>query len=252
MTFKSLVFSLAVALFVMAGSAQAKKTYINGIDANYPPFAFVDSTGKPSGFDVESMDWIAKKMGFTVEHRPMDWDGIIPSLLAKKIDMVCSGMSISPERQKLVTFSNPYWNVRKYLLVLKDSKLTKEDLLKGKKTVGVQAGTNEAETLKTMLDKGEADFTLKFYDSPPLAIEDLVNGRIDGAAIDSAPADEAMNKGKKPIKVVGDFAEPDNFGVATRNEDKELRDMINKGYEQLKKDPFWETLKAKYINADKK
>lgn len=252
MTFKSLILSLVIAFFVMAGSAQAKKTYINGIDASYPPFAFVDEKGKPSGFDVESMDWIAKKIGFAVEHRPMDWDGTIPSLLAKKIDMVCSGMSISPERQKMVTFSDPYWSVRKYLLVLQDSKLTKNDLLKGKKTLGVQAGTNEAETLKQALDKGEANYTLKFYESPPMAIEDLVNGRIDGAAIDSAPADDAMNKGKKPVKVVGDFAEPDNFGVATRNEDAELREKINKGYELLKKDPFWEALKDKYINVGKK
>jgi polar amino acid transport system substrate-binding protein len=251
MFFRSIALSLALVLFAMAGSAQAKKTYINGIDANYPPFAFLDQTGKPTGFDVESMDWIANKMGFTVEHRPMDWDGIIPSLLAKKIDMVCSGMSISPERQKLVTFSNPYWSVRKYLLVLKSSALTADELLKGKKTLGVQAGTNEAELLKTMLDKdAKANFELKFYDSPPMAIEDLVNGRIDGAAVDSAPADEAMNKGKKPIKVVGDFAEPDDFGVAIRNEDSELRGKINKGYELLKKDPFWETLKAKYLQAD--
>ena len=249
MTFKSFLCSLTLVFLLTAGSAlAASQNYINGIDANYPPHAFVDKTGKPSGFDVESMDWIANKMGFTVEHRPMDWDGIVPSLLAKKIDMVCSGMSISPERQKLVTFSDPYWTVRKYLLVLQDSKLTKDDLIKGKKVLGVQAGTNEAETLKAMFDKGEANFTLKFYESPPLAIEDLVNGRIDGAAIDSAPADEAMNKGKKPIKVVGDFAEPDSFGVATRNEDTELREKINKGYELLKQDPYWEELKAKYIN----
>jgi polar amino acid transport system substrate-binding protein len=234
----------------MTGSAHAKKVYINGIDANYPPFAFMDKTGKPAGFDVESMDWIAKKMNFAVEHRPMDWDGIIPSLLAKKIDMVCSGMSISPERQKLITFSDPYWRVRKYLLVLNDSLLSKTDLLTGGRTLGVQAGTNEAELLKSMLDNNrEANFSLKFYDSPPLAVEDLINGRIDGAAIDSAPADEAIHKGKKPIKVVGDFAEPDDFGVATRNEDGELREKINKGYELLRKDPFWESLKAKYISV---
>ena len=237
---------------ILPGKVMAQDHYINGIDANYPPFAFLDKTGKPTGFDVESMNWIAKKMGFSVEHRPMDWDGIIPSLLAKKIDMVCSGMSISPERKERVTFSTPYWSVRKLLLVQKDSKLTKDDLLKGKKTLGVQAGTNEAELLKQKIDKDGWNYTLKFYDSPPLAIDDLLNGRIDGAAIDSGPAEEAMVKGKKPIKTVGEFAEPDDFGVATRNEDAALRDKINKGYELLKKDPYWEELQAKYLSSDKK
>lgn len=247
MALKSLLAALAVTLALVGGAAA--KTYVNGIDANYPPFAFVDKTGKPAGFDVESMDWIAKKMGFTVEHRPMDWDGIIPSLLAKKIDMVCSGMSISPERAARVNFSNPYWEVRKYLLVAEKRPLTKDELLQGKKTLGVQGGTNEAELLKEGIGKNGWNYTLKFYDSPPLAIEDLINGRIDGAAIDSAPAEEAIGKGKKPVKVAGEFAAPDDFGVAVRKDDKALLDLINKGYELLKKDPYWETLKARYINA---
>ena len=130
-----------------------------------------------------------------------------------------------------------------------DSALTKDDLLQGKKILGVQAGTNEAEVLKQGIEKNGWNFTLKFYDSPPLAIEDLLNGRIDGAAIDSAPADEAMKKGHKPIKVVGEFADPDDFGVAVRKEDTALREAINKGYELLKKDPYWEELQAKYIHA---
>jgi polar amino acid transport system substrate-binding protein len=247
MTFKSLLLSLAAAFLLLTAPAFAQDKYINGIDANYPPFAFLDKNGNPSGFDVDSMNWIGQKMGFTVEHVPMDWDGIIPSLLAKKIDMVCSGMSISPERSKLVNFSEPYWKVRKNHLVQQSSALTRDDLLKGGKNLGVQAGTNEAELLKEQAEKEGWNYTLKFYESPPLAIEDLLNGRIDGAAIDSAPADEAMNKGKKAIKVVGEFAEPDDFGVAVRKEDAALLEKINKGYELLKADPYWEELHAKYI-----
>ena len=247
MTCKSFLLSLIAACMLFTGTAFCQDKYVNGFDANYPPFAFRDKNGAPSGFDIDSMTWIGKKMGFAVEHVSMDWDGIIPSLLAKKIDMVCSGMSISPERRKLVNFSEPYWKVRKYLLVQQGSALTRDDLLNGRKNLGVQAGTNEAELLKEQAEKQGWNYTLKFYESPPLAIEDLLNGRIDGAAIDSAPADEAMNKGKKAIRVVGEFAEPDDFGVAVRKEDAALLEKINKGYELLKADPFWEELQAKYI-----
>ena len=230
------------------GQAVAADKYINGIDPNYPPFAFVDEKGTPSGFDVDALNWIADKMGFTVEHRPMEWDGIIPSLMAKKIDMVCSGMSISPERKAVVTFADPYWSIKKYLLVQSDSKLTKEKILSGGKTLGVQSGTNEAEFLKQEKEKQGWNYTLRFYDSPPLAIEDLINGRIDAAAIDQAPADVAMKKAKKPIKVAGEFAEPDEFGIATRNEDVKLRELLNEGHKLLKADPYWEELQAKYLN----
>ena len=88
------------ALLVLSATfaVAAEKVYINGIDANFPPFAFVDKSGVPDGFDVKALDWIAKEMKFKVKHQPMDWDGIIPSLKTKKIDIVASGMSITDER----------------------------------------------------------------------------------------------------------------------------------------------------------
>ena len=233
--------------FAFAGSAiAAQKTYINGIDANYPPHGYMGKSGQPEGLDVEAVDWIGKKMGFQVKHVPMDWDTIIASLLAKKIDMVASGMSISPERTAVVTFSNPYFKVAKVLVVRNNNKLTRDQVLAGKKTLGVQRGTNEAEWLEQNKAPNKWNYALKYYDSAPMAIEDLVNGRIDAAAVDSAPANNAIKQGKKPVQIVGEFADSDDFGVATRNEDKELRELINKGFDLLKKDPYWLELQEKY------
>lgn len=236
-----------LASFVFSVSAlAAQKTYINGIDANYPPHAYVGQSGKPEGFDVEALDWVANKMGFTVKHVPMDWDTIVASLLAKKIDMVCSGMSISPEREAVVTFTEPYFSVRKVLVARNDDKLTRDDVLNGKKNLGVQRGTNEAEWLELNKEPNKWNYNLKYYDSAPMAVEDLVNGRLDAVAIDSAPANNSIKKGKKPVQIVGEFAEPDDFGVATRNSDQELRDILNEGFKLLQQDPFWQELQEKY------
>ena len=246
---------LTLSLLLAAALLPAKtlaKTYINGIDANYPFHAYVDEKGNPDGLDVAAMNWIAKKMGFEVKHQPMDWDGIIPALLAKKIDMVCSGMSISEERKKQVTFSEPYWSVRKVFVTKKGSALTMKDILSGKKLVGVQRGTNEHEHLEKILkDGGDIagvtifNYTLRHYDSAPMAIEDMLHGRVEAVGMDSAPAQDAINKGK-PIQIVGDFAQPDDFGVATRNEDAELRQKINEGFKLLKADPYWPEIVKKY------
>ncbi len=237
--------ALAFALFTGAAFA-AEKAYVNGIDANYPPFAFVGKDGKPTGFDVDSMNWIAKKMGFTVTHKPMDWNTIIPDLLAKKIDMVCSGMSISPERLQQVNFSDPYFTMVKVLLVRDKSNLTPEQVFTGNKKLGVQRGTNEAEWLAENRDKNKWNYELRYYDSGPMAVEDLVNGRVDAVGLDQAPAEDAINKAGKPVKLIGQFADKDEFGVAMRKEDTELAKLINEGYKLLKSDPYWEELKAKY------
>ena len=78
---KKLLAIALLAVFALSTQAFAKKAYVNGIDPNYPPFAYVDEkTGQPAGFDVDSMNWIAKTMGFAVEHKPMAWDGIIPAI----------------------------------------------------------------------------------------------------------------------------------------------------------------------------
>ena len=235
----------AFAVLCMAASAEAK-SYINGIDANYPPFAYVGEDGKPAGFDVESMDWIAKTMGFEVKHQPMDWDGIVPALMNKKIDMVCSGMSISPERAAVVNFSDPYYVIQKVILVPTDSSLTAEQAINGPTKLGVQRGTNEHELLETKTREETLKYELRFYDSAPLAVEDLLNGRIEAIAMDSAPAKDAINKGKA-VKIVGTFADDDSFGVAIRKDDKELLDLVNEGYRKLQADPAWNELQAKYL-----
>ena len=241
--------ALLLSLALVPSAFAEGKHYVNGIDANYPPFAYVDETGKPSGFDVDSMDWIAKKMGFTVEHKPMDWDGIIPALLAKKIDMVCSGMSVSPERAARVQFSNPYWIIRKVFVTKDGSSLTEEQVYNGNIRLGVQRGTNEHEMLEQAQKDKKYNYTLRFYDSGPMAIEDLLNGRVDAVGLDSAPAEDAMRKGKA-IKEIGKFGE-DDFAVAIRKEDAELAKLINEGYKLLMADPYWNELQIKYFGEKK-
>ena len=238
---------LGVALACSLSSAASAKTYVNGIDANYPPFSFVGEDGNPTGFDIEAMNWIAAKMGFEVKHQPMDWDGIIPALLAGKIDMVCSGMSISPERAAQVAFSDPYYTISKLIVVKDDSDMSAEQALNGKIRLGVQRGTNEHAYLEQMQQDRKLPFTLRPYDSPPMAIADLLNGRIDAAALDSAPVNNAIAMGRK-IKSVGTFAPDDNFGVAIRKDDAELLKTVNEGYRQLKADPFWKELRDKYLS----
>jgi len=239
----SIIASAAVAFGLMAGPAAAQKL-VNGIDANFPPFAYVDKSGKPGGFDVDAVDWIAKKMGFEVSHQPVDWDGIIASLLAKKIDLICSGMSITPERAKQVNFTDPYWEVKNVFVTKKDATLTSENLLKGNKKIGVQQGTAEADWLKNNKEKNGWNFTLRYYDSSPMAVEDVLNGRIDGAGMNDAPAKDAATK--KPVKIAGLFGEVNIFGCAVRKEDTALLKKLNDGYKALMADKTWKELIAKY------
>lgn len=235
-------------VFILSAAGASAKTYVNGIDPNYPPFAYVDEkTGEPAGFDVDSLNWIAKNMGFEVSHKPLAWDGIIPALLANQIDMVCSGMSVTPQRAEIVQFSDPYWKVSRVFVAPQDSQITVEEILQKPIKLGVQRGTSEANAIKEEKEAKGYPFELVFYDSAPLAIEDLLNGRIQAALMDELPADDAISKGRA-VKKVGTHGEPDNFGVALRKNDMELRGLIDEGYKRLKADPYWKELQDKYLS----
>lgn len=243
----SLVLALLVLLLCGAGPGMAEeKVFINGIDANFPPFAFVDKTGNPDGFDVAALNWIAKEMGFKVKHQPMDWDGIVPSLKAKKIDVIASGLSVSEQRKKEINFTVSYWKIAQVLVAKKDGPATADAAMADGNKIGVQRGTTEAKWIEENLIKGQGKkFELVYYDSAPLAVEDVVNGRIVAAAMDDSPAKDAVKK--KPVKIIGTFGMPnEEFGYGVRKEDTEFLNKLNEGLKRLMASPYWEELKKKY------
>ena len=79
-----------------------------------------------------------------------------------------------------------------------------------------------------------------------MAVEDVVNGRIDAAAMNYPPARDAERK--KDVQIIGAFGEVEEFGAAVRKEDQEMLDTLNKGFEMLKADPYWEELISKHLN----
>lgn len=242
---KSLAALMMFGLLLVGSPLFAAEKIVNGIDANFPPFAYIDQTGKAAGFDVEAMNWIAKEMGFEVTHTPIDWDGIITSLLTKKIDVIASGMSITEARAQQVNFSSPYWKIEQVLVVKKDSALTLDDIMKGQKALGVQQGTSEAKWLKDQAGPQGWNFDLRYYSSAPLAVEDVLNGRIAAAAMDDAPARDAESK--KAVRILGAFGmHSEEFGYAVRKGDEELLTKLNQGLSKLMISPYWNELRQKY------
>jgi len=99
--------------------------------------------------------------------------------------------------------------------------------------------------LKEEKEKNGWNFTLRYYNSSPLAVEDILTGRIAAAAMNDAPAKDAASK--KEVQVLGNFGmHSEEFGYAVRKDDTDLLGKVNAALKKFMASPDWDALIKKY------
>lgn len=220
--------------------------YIVGIDEFYPPHTYLDEKGNPVGFDVESMIWIAQDQGLDIRFKTREWKGIISALLDKKIDMIYTGLSITPERAEIISFSDPYWAINQGIAVKNGSQITMEKVMSGSTVTGAPKESTAAEWVQRylvgigVLKKDR----FKLYDDFPGAIRALEDGQIDALIYDTPGLIEAIED--KNLEFIGAINTDEKYGIAVRKEDAQLLEKLNAGLKHLKDSPKWAELIAKY------
>lgn len=248
------LFAAALVLGMASGAASAEQTYKFSVSAEpYPPFASKTASGKWEGFEVDLANAICAEAKIKCKIVETAWDGIIPALLAKKIDVIFASMSITDERKKTIDFSIPYYNTPAAIIAAKDSKIgITPDSLKGK-TIGVQTATIH----ENYVNKYFKDIaTIKVYGTQDEANSDLAAGRIDATVADSAALDPWLQSdaGKK-YELKGFFPKDDpiwgaGVGAGLRKGDTALKTKIDNAIRALYKDGTYEKLEKKYFKYD--
>src|SRR5262245_51773650 len=117
-----IVAAAAVAVVASMASANAAPIRFGMAPEPYPPFASKDASGKWVGWEIELMDAVCKAMNDECKIVETSWDGIIPALQAKQIDVIWSSMSITNERKKVIDFTDKYYNTPTAIIGPKDEK----------------------------------------------------------------------------------------------------------------------------------
>ncbi|GAA2400428.1 transporter substrate-binding domain-containing protein [Streptomyces coeruleofuscus] len=166
--------------------------------AEQPPFAVVDASGKPSGFAVDLMNESAKRLGVKVQYKTTNLQGILAGLSAGQYDIGVAGVGATPERKKQVAFTTPYYWGFTDVVTLKGGKQNKLPDFDGKRVGAVSGSVQETFINREM---SGADL-VKFKDQTAL-IAQLLSGGVEAVVLGGADADEYVKK--QPIRIAVEF-----------------------------------------------
>ncbi|MFH2934801.1 lysine/arginine/ornithine ABC transporter substrate-binding protein ArgT [Citrobacter freundii] len=246
-----LALSLLVGLSATAASyAALPQTVRIGTDTTYAPFSSKDAKGDFVGFDIDLGN---ERMQIKCTWVASDFDALIPSLKAKKIDAIISSLSITEKRQQEIAFSDKLYAADSRLIAAKGSPIKPTlDSLKGKHVGVLQGSTQEAYANDNWRSKG---VDVVAYANQDLIYSDLTAGRLDAALQDEVAASEGFLK--QPAGKDYDFAGPsvkdkkyfgDGTGIGLRKDDTELKAAFDKALGELRKDGTYDKMASKYFN----
>jgi len=213
-----------------------------GTDATYPPFEMVHTeTGKPEGFDIDIMNAVCRINKWKPEYIITPFDGIISGLKSDKYDCIISAMTITPQRQAIVDFSDQYYLAGQVIAVpISDTAINSIDDLRGHR-VGVQLGTTGERLAKSF--SGVSVFS---YDNIGAAFIDMENGRID-AVLNDYPTTYEYIRLKGRAKTVGEMLTTEHYGIAVAHGNKELIEKINAALKNIRESGEYEKIAARWF-----
>jgi arginine transport system substrate-binding protein len=216
----------------MSFTATAAETIRFASSATYPPFESMDSNNQIVGFDMDLAKALCKQMQATCTFTNQAFDSLIPALKFKRYDAVISGMDITPERQKQVTFTQPYYANSAIIIADKGKYKTFADMK------GLRVGMENGTTHQKYLQDNHPEIKTVAYDSYQNAILDLKSGRLDGVFGDTAVVNEWL-KSNPNLAAVGDHVTDAQYfgtglGIAVRPENTALLAKLNKALDDIK------------------
>ena len=224
--------------------ANTQETLTMATNAEFPPYEYKEGD-KVVGIDAEVAQAIADKLGMKLEIVDTKFDAIIPGVQSGKYDMGMAGMTVTPEREQSVAFSDSYATGIQSIIVKQGSNIKSVDDLSEKTKIGVQLGTTGDIYAKD--DFGEE--AVQEYDKGADAVQALLAGKIDCVIIDNEPAKSfvAANEGLEILKT--SYAEED-YAICFKKDNTELQKKVNDALKELIADGTLQKIVNKYITAD--
>ena len=160
-------------LAISAGTAAAQDVVRMGTEGAYPPYNFIGDDGEITGFERDMGDELCARAELTCEWVLNDWDSIIPNLTSGNYDVIIAGMSITPERDEVIDFTQGYIPPASSLFLGMSEDFALDGAVVAAQTNTIQAGY-----------VAETDATLIEFATPDETVAAVRNGEADAVFAD--------------------------------------------------------------------
>ncbi len=236
-------------LVLLAGCApKPHPQLIVGMELAYPPFEMTDAQGQAAGVSVDLARDLGKFLSREVECQNIPFDGLIPSLQTRKIDLIISSMTETPERARTIAFSDPYLTTGLCLLVAKSSPIQNmidadqpgRVLVVKKGTTGHVYATDNIKNARVLVLDAEAACVLE-----------VVQGKADAFIYDQISTYENWRRNAETTRALLQPFQRESWAIGLRQDDTELRRQVNQFLQDYKARGGFEKLGDKYLSEQK-
>ena len=242
----------AVLLVSTTALAQAAEMKVC-VEGAYPPMSMMNEKGEIVGMDIDIAKALCAEIGATCPLVKTDWEAMIPSLLEGKCDAIIASMSITPEREQVVAFTDKYLQSPSMFIARTGAGLTDTAEALAGKRVGVQRGTVSHDFMTGEFPKVE----LGLYGSEEEIYLDLKAGRVDAAFVDGGTGETAFLKTPEGAGFAF-FGRPHTekkyfgkgVGIALRPADGARREKLNAAIRTIRANGKYIEINNRYFSTD--
>ncbi len=222
-------------------TAETNKTMMVGIYVYDYPFGYLNN-GRIGGFDYDLMNEIAKEAGLKIDFIDMKFEELMPALYSEQIDIIIAGMTVTEERNKLVTFSKKYYHSTQTILVNQNN----TNINSFNDLAGMHVGVISSTIGDSYISKIQG-VNLERFDTGSTALLALKVEKLDAVVFDKVTC-EHYAKNDKTIKLIEDPAYPiEHYAIAVRKNENELINKINEGLDKIMANGTYQALINKYF-----
>lgn len=229
--------------------ASGRRNLTVAMELAYPPFEGKDDAGDPAGVSVAFMRDFADAYGYDLAIENVGFDGLIPSLQTGKADCVMSSITITPEREEQVDFTDSYAVAQLAILAGADSGVeSADDLNRAGRVVAVKTGSTGDVYATKHLSEAEI---LRLADESACVTE-VAQGRADGFLYDQLTIYRNQKANPDTTRAVYiPFQDPESWGIAVASGDDALRAELNEFIAASKADGEFDRLTEEFLAEEK-